>query len=238
MRLTIRHRYNFASGDRVRDLRDPHDWDAVRGTVAGFGLPETREQWERDVGAYDLANRSRAIVDVLRRQQAGRVCSYGVGVAYLEKRIADRAPDLALTCTDFAPRTVARLGQLFPEARVILHDLRVDEPLDADLHLFHRLDAEFTDDEWPEIFSRFHEPVLVVASETIGLRNLARELATQLRHPRATRAGWIRTEDALRALWSTTHDDRFVDTHDLRGYLLTRRRSGDARPTGERPVTA
>lgn len=151
------------------------------------------------------------------------MCSYGVGVAYLERNLLLAAPELELTCTDFAPRAVERLRGLFQEATFVLHDLRTDPPLDSDLHLFHRLDTEFSDDEWPEVFARFRAPVLVVATELLGLRNIARELLAFVRHPRASKAGWIRSEDALRALWSASHEDRRVELYDLPGYVLTPR---------------
>jgi hypothetical protein len=223
VKLTIRHRYSFDSGGDLRELNTPAAWDEVRARGDIFGLRETRDRWVAEVADHDeLGRRADAVVSVARAVRARSICSYGVGIALFEKRIADAAPDLELICTDFAPRAVERLAAHFPEARVVLHDLRVDAPLSADLHLFHRLDTEFSDDEWPELFARFRGPVLLLASELVGPRTITREFATLARHPRATKAGWIRTEDSLRALWSATHDDERVDA-DLPTYLLTPR---------------
>jgi hypothetical protein len=102
---------------------------------------------------------------------------------------------------------------------VIVHDIRVEEPLPADLHLIHRLDTELSNDEWPRTLARFAQPVIFIAGETLRPRAAARELVTRFRHPRATKAGWLRTEDALRALWRGSHDDEPVEA-DLPAYLL------------------
>lgn len=160
---------------------------------------------------------------MLELLEARSLCSYGSGGATLELHLARLAPGLELTCTDFAPRTVERVAALFPEATVVVHDLRSEPPLAADVHLFHRVDTELSDEDWPAVFDRFRVPVLVAASELLSLHGVARELVTRLRHPAATRAGWLRTEDALRALWRASHEDRRVELHDLPGYLLTPR---------------
>ena len=224
MKLTIRHRYSFDSGGGLRELDSPAAWDEVRARDDVFGLPETRERWLADAAARDeLGRRADAVVAVARAKRAQSICSYGVGIALFEQRVAEAAPELALTCTDFAPRAVERLAAYFREARVVLHDLRVDEPLSADLHVFHRLDTEFSDAEWSAIFARFRGPVLLLASELVGPRTVARELATLVRSPKATKAGWLRTEDSLRGLWSATHGDERVEGVDLPTYLLTPR---------------
>jgi hypothetical protein len=222
VRLTIRHRYHFESARGLRELGSPSAWDEVRATGGAFGFPETREHWEEEAAGRGLERRAEAVVSVARARGARRLCSYGIGTGYLEKCIADAAPELELTCTDFALRAVERLAGYFPAARVLLHDLALDEPLQADLHLFNRLDTEFSDREWPAIFARFRGPVLVIATELIGPRTIVRELATLVRHPRATRAGWLRTEDSLCALWRATHVDERVGA-DLPAYLLTPR---------------
>ena len=225
MKLTIRHRYSFGSGG-VHELNTAAAWDEIRSRGDVFGLPETREGWLSEAASRDeFERRAEAVVCVARGLEARSVCSYGVGTAYLEQRLTVVAPDLELICTDFAPRAVARLGAHFPEARVVLHDLQAEAPLNADLHLLHRLDTEFSDEAWPPIFARFDRPVVVLASEFLRPRVVARELATRCRHPRATKAGWLRTEGALRGLWSASHDDQRIDA-DLPAYLLLPRREG------------
>ena len=90
-------------------------------------------------------------------------------------------PERRLLLADYAPETVERLRELFPAAEVYRHDLLADPPLPADVHLFHRVDTELTDDEWREALRRFAgERVLVVATEVATSRRLVQELLLRL----------------------------------------------------------
>ena len=222
MRLTIRHRFAFAR-PLPAGLDSPEAWDALRAGDDSFGLPTARAAWEAAAARSGLEPRARAIARVADGLGARSVCSYGAGTGLLEWNFHRIAPQIELVCTDFAPLTVERLGAHFAGVSVVRHDVRADPPLAADLHLLHRIDTELSDREWPAVFARFREPILVVASEFLSARGVVRELVTRTRHPRAEAAGWIRTDDALRALWAGSHDDRRVQLADLPGYVLTRR---------------
>jgi hypothetical protein len=222
VRLTISHRFPF-SRRLPAGLDSPEAWDALRQGADTFGLPASRSEWEAAAERSGLDRRAVAIARIADEIGAVTVCSYGVGTGMLEWNLHRVAPHLALGCTEFAPRTVDRLGAHFDGVPVVLHELRADPPREADLHLLHRVDTELSDEEWPAVFARFREPVLVAASELVDLRSIAREAATRVLHPRAQAAGWIRTEAALRSLWAGSHTDRKVDLAGLPGYLLTRR---------------
>src|SRR5207249_8373397 len=124
-----------------------------------------------------------------------------------ELNLARLRPDLELVCTDFAPRTLERLCRLFPEADVRRHDLLCDPPLEADLHLFHRIDSELSNRQWRSVLPRFREPILLVATELLEMHSLLRERRLRSSST-ATAAGYIRTEAGLRSLWRRTHRDR------------------------------
>lgn len=223
MKVTLPHYYDFGP-ERVRigaDLVHPAAWDAARETDGPFGLPGTREEWERAAADEPLRARALDIAALARRLGADRVCSYGVGSALLELNIAHAG--LRVTCADYAPRTVARLRELFPEAELVEHDLVRDDPLPGDLHLMHRIDTELSTRAWRSVFPRFHEPILVVPGLLLDLERGLKELALRVVRPRATRAGWVRTEDALRALWRPTHEDERVTVGGAPAFLLTRR---------------
>ena len=118
------------------------------------------------------------------------------------------APELELVCTDYAPRTVDRLQTLFPEATVVQHDLCGRRARStADFHLLHRVDTEFPTPKLARIVCGFHQPVLLVPSLLLTWPLVIREVLLRLRRPRATRAGWLRSEAAFRALWAadSTH---------------------------------
>jgi hypothetical protein len=224
MRLTIPHYFDFGA-DRPRvggRLVHPGAWDAARDTEGPFGLPETRAEWEAKAADPALMVRARDIAAIVREHGATRVGSYGVGTGVLELGLVRAAPELELTCTDYAPRTVERLQTLFSEARVIQHDLVADDPLDADFHLLHRVDTEFTNPQLATILARFHRPVLFVPSVLLTWRLVLREGLLRLRRPRATRAGWLRSEAAFRALWDDGIRARDVTVGAARAFLLTR----------------
>jgi hypothetical protein len=225
MRLTVPHYFDFGV-ERMRighDLVRPGAWDAARESEGPFGLPAGRADWE--ARGTDPALRARAadIVTVARGLGVRRLCSYGVGTALLELQLHRAAPDIQLVCVDYAPKAVARLRQLFPEADVQCHDLLASGPLPGDLHLLSRVDTEFRTHELRSVLSRFVEPVLLVPGRLLDMRLLARELYLRFFRSGATRAGWVRTESALRALWEPTHESESVRIGAEPAYLLRRR---------------
>ena len=224
MRLTIPHYFDFGADRRHvgRRLAQPGAWDAARDMKGPFGLPETRAEWEMKAADPALAARARDVAAIVREHGARRVCSYGVGTGVLELGLSQAAPELELTCTDYAPRTVDRLRALFPEVSVVHHDLASDEPLDVDFHVLHRIDTEFPSPELADILARFHQPVLLVPSVLLTWPLALREILVRLRRPRATRAGWLRSEAAFRALWRDAFDARDVTVGSARAFLLTR----------------
>jgi hypothetical protein len=222
VRLTIAHRYDFRDGgDSIgRDLIQPGAWDAARDLPGPFGLPESRAEWERLARQPELERRAADVVAVLRRLGARSLCSYGVGTGGLEFNVNRLAPDVTLTCTDYAPRATERLQRLFVEAQVVVHDLAGDEPPRAELHLMHRIDTELDTPTWKRVFARISEPVLVVPTVLLDLSRMLKEFALRVLRPRATRAGWFRTEDAFRALWADSHTDEVVTIGEQRSFLL------------------
>jgi hypothetical protein len=225
MRITLARRFDFRgdAGSVGRDLVTPEGWDAARANVGGFQLPSTRAEWERLADAPELVARARAVAAVAERVGARTLCSHGVGAGALELAIQQAAPGLALTCTDYAPRATERLRQLFPEARVLLHDLAEDAPPDADLHLMYRVDTELDAETWQRVLARYERPVLFVPALLLGLERLAKELARLVVARGGTRAGWLRSRDALVDLWRRTHAHQELEVGDMTAFLLERR---------------
>lgn len=228
MKLVVRRVYDFGvQRDEVgKTLLSPDAWDAVRRLPGAFHLQDTREEWLAAGSQPPYPDRARAVVELARKLGASSLCSHGAGGALLEQRVQQLAPELVLTCTDFAPETVAGLRRLFAEANVVAADLREPSSLPhADLHLMHRLDQELSERQWHAVFSRLEAPVVFVPSEILTPAAAAKELVRRLLHPGATGAGWFRNEKALRALWSPWFDDRCVEIGDEPGYLLLPRSS-------------
>lgn len=230
MRLTLPAYYDFGPDRNLvgDDLSTAEAWDALRtGTRSGpFSLPGARAEWERAADQrHEIRERARKIDAWLEAQSIRRLVSYGVGGAILELWLSRLGPERELVVTEYAPRTAARLAEVFPEAEVRLHDLLVDAPLEADLHLFHRIGAEFTNREWKAILRRFQEQrVLFVAEGTINWRAGLRGLPTWIRKRRGTRTGLMRNRAAFQSLWARTHSGEPLRLYDLDAWSLEPRR--------------
>jgi len=226
LRLTFRHHYDFGEdtglvdGDLVRE----GTWDAMRTQTSGpFAIADDRAQLERYAeGRVELERRAAVILALARDREADSIVSYGAGTGLLEHWMVRLGPgDIALTLTDYAPATVERLVTLFPDARVVAHDLRTGPLAPGALHLFHRIDAELDGQAWRQVLQRFGAvPVLFVATEVASTRRLLAELRVRVQAPHAARAGFLRNRAAFEALWSKTHDASFVQVADLEGWLL------------------
>lgn len=233
MRLTIRHRYDFRSERQLvgSDLTRPESWDALRVESSGpFALPASREEWEAAAENAALRERARGLDQSLEEMGARTLASYGAGVGLLELWLHRLRPERALTLTDYAPEGVRRLSDLFPEARVVAGDLRTTAPLDADVHLFHRIDSEFSNGEWRRLLERFRkERLLIVATEILSPRRVLDEVLLRRPGSGAALAGWTRTRSTFEALWEPTHDWRSIDALDLPAWRLEPRGASRAR---------
>jgi hypothetical protein len=229
MRLTIPHYYDFGA-DRVHvgdDLVRAEAWDALRLNTDGpFSVPATRAAFEEAAEARpEIRTRAERVVSLSRERSVRRLASYGAGAALLELWMKRLAPEIELILTDYAEGTVERVGAIFPEADVVRHDLLADPPLEADLHLFHRIDTELTNGQWREVLRRFAGvPVLVVATEIIELDRALQELVGRLRRRNLSRAGWLRTRDSFEAIYGSQHELTPLSVNDLEGWILEPRR--------------
>jgi hypothetical protein len=224
----MRHHFDFGPDRAVigDDLVRAEAWDALRTRTDGaFSVAASREDLERTAdGRPEIGERAQAIERWLEKRDVDALASYGVGGGVLEAWLLRLRPEWRLTLTDYGPETVERLLTLFPEAEVVRHDLLRDVPLDAQVHLFHRIDTELTDDQWHEVLRRFADAtILVVATEVATPRRLGQELLLRTRSRHLTRAGWLRTRGSFEALWKGTHEAEALQLHDLEGWALTPR---------------
>lgn len=153
------HYFDFG-GDRALvgdDLGRAEAWDALRTRTSGaFSIASTPDELARRAREQpELEPRARAVEQVACRLGARSLASYGAGAGVLEWWLRELAPERSLTLTEYAPETVAGLSALLPSACVVRHDLAADAPLDADLHVFHRIDTELADAGWRAAFGRF-----------------------------------------------------------------------------------
>lgn len=232
MRLTVPHLVEFDEEADVvgDDLLRPDAWDALRVQTAGaYSIPASRDEYEKRYEAEGvIRTRAGAITKWLDGASCERLASYGAGVAVLELALARLAPARHVIATDYAPETVSRLDALLTEVEIARHDLLADDPLDADIHLFHRIDTELSDDDWRAVFARFSaRRVLVLPGGVISSRQAVSRL-TSIRRRRSatTRAGWLRTASRLEELWADTHAHERSRFADVDGWILRPRAEG------------
>lgn len=238
VRLTVGH-YSFTGGATGvgASLHSRQAWDALRLSDAeDFAIPESRNAWLDSFVKRDYLRRGAdAIVSLCRTEGLGSVYSVGVGGAGVEYFIKTTAPDLLLTCTDYAPEATRRVARVFTECdRVEAFDFangRWQARPDT-LCLLHRVDTELSDSQWRACFSRMAgagiTPVLVVATGFLTARSLAKAGAARLQKALGmhgpTFCGYVRTREAFCSLWD---DDyvvaREVQIGDFAGFLLKRR---------------
>lgn len=224
LRLTIPHYYDFGV-DRPEvgdELASPGAWDGLRTRTDGpFAMAATLDEWHEQARAHpELRYRAEEVAATCDQLEINSLASYGVGGAVLEQWLSRSAPHLELTVTEYAPDTVARLREFFPDATVSHHDLLRDSPVPAEVHLFHRIDTEFSNRQLRDAMRRFESStMIVVAGQLIGLREAYQELRKR-RNPQASRAGVSRNRAAFDALWKQTHQAEAVSFHDLPGWIL------------------
>lgn len=225
VRLTLPHRYDFgADADVVgEELLRPEAWDRLRLRTKGpFSIASDRDELEGQADRRpEIETRMRAVDTVLRDRGSRRVASYGVGGALAELWLLRIDPLRRLLVTDYAPKTVERVRVLLPEAEVSRHDLLLDAPLDADVHLFNRIDTELDNRRWRQVYERFRrETIVVVAGEVLPPREIPRQLMAAIRNRHVTAAGWTRTIPAFESLWRRTHRSTHAVFADLDGWVL------------------
>jgi hypothetical protein len=227
--ITVVHRYDFGADAALvgDDLGRPEAWDALRTRTTGpFSLPATGEALRKAAREdAELMARATAISRWLDGLGITSVASYGVGVGRLELLLREARPERELILTEYAPANVERLRELLPGADVRRHDLLADPPLDAELHLMHRIDTELGNSQWRTVLQGFaRERILWLAAGLAGPRQLALHMLASRRPGRRTRAGLLRTEAAFESLWAATHRAQTVDAGDLRAWALEPRR--------------
>ena len=225
VRLTLPHRYDFgADADVVgEELLRPEAWDRLRLRTKGpFSIASDRDELEGQADRRpEIETRMRAVDAVLRHRGSRRVASYGVGGALAELWLLRIDPLRRLLVTDYAPKTVERVRELLPEAEVSRYDLLLDAPLDADVHLFHRIDTELDNRRWRQVYERFRrETIVVVAGEVLPPREIPGQLMSAIRNRHVTAAGWTRTIPAFESLWRRTHRSTHAAFGDLDGWVL------------------
>jgi len=236
MKWTIKHYFPVKQALAVENLASSAtSWDALRtgDDDTWQSIPKDRSMWvARCQQKPEIAVNAKAIVDLVKREGFYSIISVGVGAAYLEYNIKKLHPALSLTCSDFTPRSIDRLRDVFLECDSIeVFDMLKDQwqPRQNALYLLYRVDTEFSDEQWKGLFATMSESnindVLFVPSVFLGWRFFIKEKLVNLWHRlkgyRIMFAGYVRTKDTVKTFWiSHYHVIAEVPIGALTGFLL------------------
>jgi hypothetical protein len=161
MGITIKQYVDFGSLSQGLggNLITSTSWDTLRlinPKDNPFFLHSERQQW-REAAAKNIVLKKRAkdIADYVIAQGFEGIVSLGVGAAHFEYWINQCAPSLKIYCSDYAPRTVRALSQVFSEAAEIVTFDILNGPWEKKpgklVYLLNRVDTEFDDQQWDHI---------------------------------------------------------------------------------------
>jgi hypothetical protein len=239
MKFTIKNYYYFKNGERPAgsSLLSEAAWGALRADNADtpFSLPRQRELWITKALKDDAVRaRAQAVARLVKEADFSKLYSPGCGCAFLEYNIKALLPGLALYCSDSCGASVEILASLFIEAEAIQ---RFDIASGAwrnesnALYLLHRVDTEFDDARWRQIFVSMHQAqvkhVLFIPGELLGVGGLIKKrikfflYAVQKKKP--VFVGYSRTKESFMALWKDLYVSRgFLPMGGLKGFFLER----------------
>lgn len=238
MKLTLKFYYYFddQKGELGGNLIRPEAWDVLRMKEDNgpFGIPKERENWQKIcLNNPTLKLRAKDIGKLLKGR-FDSLHSFGIGVGCLEFFIKKEDPAVQLTCSDFAPKAVERLREVFFEAdRVSQFDMIHGDWSKIDprgVCLLHRVDRELTDEQWRAVFEKMKlggiKNILFIPSEMVTFKHIFQQqmkyIIFKLLGRKMTFSGFMRTQERLVSLLTDSFDiDQIVKIHDLQGFLLT-----------------
>ena len=250
--LTIPHYHVFSSGTDATQLKNgeldsPESWDALRENDPMFSIAHSREEWVRvneeavrkDGQDERLAERGKDIASLLQGKGSTTLFSTGSGGAGLEYHILKNFPGLKVVCSEYAPKSVELLRDVFTEAEVIQLDITKTDwsPItarkDAEtaVCLMYRLDAGFSDREWRDVFESLHQAgvtnILYIPTGFLTLRSLVSRLRLRLSWllsgTRMVYAGHLRTKATFESYWQRHFTSTEHVLGGMTGFWLTRK---------------
>lgn len=202
--MRIRHYALFNNG--LRNL----DWDRLRDEETEFSyyVPFTREEYLARVEQVPQSSVGHSIAAFIRQHSIHTALSVGIGIGALEYGLRDVVDRLIVTdVTDSIDRI-----QSFEVFDVALRFDILRDPLpdtDIELAILPRVDTEFTDSQFREIYAKLHESsiryVCLVPVGLLNVRMILAECRTWLRSAVGQRrpvfSGFYRSARGLERTW-------------------------------------
>ena len=232
MRFTSKHYFNFGKKLNKKNILINEDgWDSVRcdDNNTPFAIPKELQDFV-DKASRSYIKESQDLVDLIAEKGFKEVYSVGCGCGYLEYQMKEMKPELKITATDFNPKSIERLKNVFKTCdRIEEFNMMTGDYSAADglLYLFFRIDTEVSNEEWLEVYKKMHNQqaqyVLVAATEFLTFERFAKEtIKGMLKIFRGyTFCGYIRTKESFEALWGDYYKiERQMRVGALNAYLL------------------
>jgi len=222
-----------------QNLLSKESWDTVRIDKVDndknilMSIPRDRSLWlKKHLYFPESVEHAKAIIKLIKSMGFSKVISIGVGAAWLEYNIKKFYPSLHLTCTDFAPKCIQRLREVFLECDSIEEfDILSGNWISQEhtLYLIYRIDASFDDKQWKTIFFDMNRSniryVLFVPHEFLTCWKWAYMKMRFLKHKmlgrQITFAGYFRTKDTFQNIWVPYYNvKKEISIGQLSGFLL------------------
>lgn len=193
MKYSIKHYGSLP--EKVQDkignsLLTPEAWDLLRTQdESGFyGLKDDRG-WFLDV--CKRSSNDPILIELeklLSERTIKKLFSVGVGRAVLEYNIKSKNDKLEIICSDYTPKAINRLANLFPECNeTILFDILKGNWKKYNQYtiLMNRISTEFNELQWRDIFKSMYEgqieSIIFVPTEDLSVRLAIKERLINLR---------------------------------------------------------
>ena len=216
--MPTRHYYVFDNSGSLPSL-NKSAWDSLRtGTDNhAFRFESSVEEYEANCARRaDCREVAKAIRDMLLPlgKEVSRLVSLGAGKGIVEWHLKRLAPELNLTCTDYAEAGVDSLRRYFRACdEVMAFDMLKDDYGlfgNNTVLLMNRISTEFTPSEWLHIFQACRHAgirhILFLPTELASLRLKAAEtlhhMARKILRRNDTFCGWLYSKREIESLIS------------------------------------
>lgn len=222
--LTIKHYHTPRI--KVSDINSIESWDILRTEDAAFSIPSDRNEWLKAVeGKLKSKNGdvvkdgisgsfipfSEDFISFVKEKGFKKIVSVGVGVGGLEYQIKKNIPNIYVSCSEYAPKSVEMLKSVFHEADEIkMFDIKDkwEECGEDTLVIMYRVDPHLTDKEWKQLFKTIPaKHILFTPNAFLTPRLLLRELK---KRGKGLFSGYVRTKKGYIGLW-----DKFFKYEEL-----------------------
>jgi len=233
--LTIKH--YFVPSTPVKSIDSPEDWDILRTADSHFVIYDNREDWlkvaegklKQDGHSGSFLRFSEEVSRFVKERGIKSVFSVGVGVGGLEYQIKKKYPEIKITCSEYAPKSVELLKKVFTEAdSIIQFDIKDKWPNfgDDELVLMYRVDPHLTDMEWKKLFSTINaKHILFIPNTFLTVKSLVNRYINRLKNlnKKFVFSGYVRSKEGYKSFWKGSFKNEEINFYGNTGFYLNKK---------------